>query len=115
MQVDQVLVEAFHARGFFIAVETNGTLAPPQGIDWLCVSPKAGADLVVKSGQELKLVFPQVDAEPSKFTNHDFDYFYLQPMDGILQRENTARAIDYCLRNPQWNLSIQTHKIVGIR
>ena len=115
MQVDQALVDAFHARGFFIAVETNGTLAPPHGIDWLCVSPKAGSELVVKSGQELKLVFPQTGAEPNRFTDFDFENFYLQPMDGILQRENTARAIDYCMLHPHWNLSIQTHKIVGIR
>jgi 7-carboxy-7-deazaguanine synthase len=115
MQVDQALVDAFHARGFFIAVETNGTLVPPEGIDWLCVSPKAGSELVVKSGQELKLVFPQKDAEPNKFTEYDFENFYLQPMDGILQRENTARAIDYCMLHPHWNLSVQTHKIIGIR
>lgn len=115
MQVDQILVDAFHARGFFIAVETNGTLTPPQGIDWLCVSPKAGSKLVIKTGQELKLVFPQTGAEPHQFTEYNFEHFYLQPMDGILQRENTARAIDYCMRHPHWNLSVQTHKIIGIR
>lgn len=115
MQVDQALVDAFHARGFFVAVETNGTLAPPHGIDWLCVSPKAGSELIVKSGQELKLVFPQTGAEPNIFTDYNFENFYLQPMDGILQRENIARAIDYCMLNPHWNLSIQTHKLVGIR
>lgn len=115
MQVDQILVDAFHARGFFIAVETNGTLTPPQGIDWLCVSPKAGSKLVIKTGQELKLVFPQIGAEPHQFTEYNFEHFYLQPMDGILQRENTARAIDYCMLHPHWNLSVQTHKIIGIR
>lgn len=115
MQVDQALVAAFHASGFFIAVETNGTLAPPEGIDWLCVSPKAGSELVIKSGQELKLVFPQTGAEPDKFSHYDFENFYLQPMDGILQQANTARAIDYCMRHPHWNLSVQTHKMVGIR
>jgi 7-carboxy-7-deazaguanine synthase (Cx14CxxC type) len=115
MQVNQALVEAFHARGFSIAVETNGTLPPPQGIDWLCVSPKAGSELVIKSGQELKLVFPQPGMDPNQFTDYDFEHFYLQPMDGILQRENTARAIDYCMRHPRWNLSVQTHKMVGIR
>jgi 7-carboxy-7-deazaguanine synthase len=115
MQVDQALVDAFHARNFFIAVETNGTLTPPQGIDWLCVSPKAGSELVILSGQELKLVFPQLGAEPNRFINHNFEHFYLQPMDGILQRENTTRAIDYCMRHPHWNLSVQTHKIIGIR
>lgn len=115
MQVDQTLVDAFHARGFFIAVETNGTLAPPAGIDWLCVSPKAGSKLVIKTGQELKLVFPQVGTDPNEFTEYEFEHFYLQPMDGILQRENTVRAIDYCMLNPTWNLSVQTHKMVGIR
>ena len=111
MQVDQALVDAFHARGFFIAVETNGTLAPPAGIDWLCVSPKAGSKLVVKTGQELKLVFPQVGTDPNEFTDYEYEHFYLQPMDGILQRENTARAIDYCMLNPTWNLSVQNHKM----
>jgi 7-carboxy-7-deazaguanine synthase len=115
LQVDQALVDEFHDRGFFIAVETNGTLPPPSGIDWLCVSPKADAEIVVKSGQELKLVFPQAGVDPSKFTEYEFDNFYLQPMDGILQRENIARATDYCLSNPHWNLSIQMHKIIGIQ
>lgn len=115
MQVDQLLVDAFHARGFFVAVETNGTLMPPQGIDWLCVSPKAGSELVIKSGQELKLVFPQAGVDPNQFTTYNFEHFYLQPMDNILQKENTARAIDYCMLHPNWNLSVQTHKIVGIR
>lgn len=115
LQVDQALVDEFHDRGFFIAVETNGTLTPPSGIDWLCVSPKADAEIFVKSGQELKLVFPQAGLNPSRFIEYEFDNFYLQPMDGILQRENVARAIDYCLSNPHWNLSIQMHKIIGIR
>lgn len=115
MQVDEALVDALHARGYFIAAETNGTITPPRGIDWICVSPKAGSKIVIKSGQELKLVFPQVGAEPNRFIDCDFEHFYLQPMDGILQRENTACAIDYCLRNPHWNLSFQTHKIIGIQ
>lgn len=115
MQVDQALIDAFHARGFFIAVETNGTIEPPRGIDWLCVSPKAGSELVVKTGQELKLVYPQSGAEPGQFIKYNFEQFYLQPMDGILGRENTARAIVYCLAHPRWNLSVQTHKIIGIR
>lgn len=115
MQVDQLLIDAFHFRGFFIAVETNGSLEPPQGIDWLCVSPKAGSELIIKSGQELKLVFPQTGIDPHQYTNYNFEHFYLQPMDGILQRENTARAIDYCMLHPHWNLSVQTHKIIGIR
>lgn len=115
MQVDQELVDAFHARGFFIAIETNGTLPPPRGIDWICVSPKAGSKLVIKSGHELKLVFPQTGADPNEFTDYQFAHFYLQPMDGILQRENTARAVEYCMLNPLWNLSVQNHKIIGIR
>jgi 7-carboxy-7-deazaguanine synthase len=115
MQVDQLLVDVFHAHGFFVAAETNGTLAPPQGIDWLCVSPKAGSKLVIKSGQELKLVFPQVGVDPDQFTAYNFEHFYLQPMDNILQPENTARAIDYCMLHPHWSLSVQTHKIIGIR
>jgi 7-carboxy-7-deazaguanine synthase (Cx14CxxC type) len=115
MQVDQELVDEFHARGFFVAVETNGTLVPPQGIDWLCVSPKAGSELAIKTGQELKLVFPQTGADPNEFVHFNFEHFYLQPMDGILQRENIARAVDYCMLHPHWKLSVQTHKIIGIR
>jgi 7-carboxy-7-deazaguanine synthase len=115
LQVDQPLVAALHARGFSIAVETNGTVSPPPGIDWLCVSPKAGSELVVRAGQELKLVFPQQGASPEQFVELDFENFYLQPMDGPSRTENTSRAVEFCQANPQWNLSVQTHKVIGIR
>ena len=115
LQLDSPLVDALHARGFAIGVETNGTIAPPNGLDWICVSPKAGAELVVRAGHELKLVFPQAEASPEKFTDLAFERFSLQPMDGPDVIENTARAVDYCLRHPQWRLSLQTHKTLGIR
>ena len=115
LQLDAALVEALHARGFAIGVETNGTITPPEGLDWICVSPKAGADLVVRRGHELKLVYPQPEALPESFAGLDFERFSLQPMDGPEVAENTARAIDYCLRHPQWRLSLQTHKTLGIR
>ena len=116
LQIDTALVDALHAQGFEIAVETNGTVIPPAGIDWLCVSPKSTAAVVVKSGDELKLVFPQSDAQPEKFTNLNFKNFFLQPMaDGAKTEENTQAAIDYCMANPKWRLSLQTHKITGIK
>ena len=115
VQVDDALVEALHTAGFEIAVETNGTIAPPAGIDWLCVSPKAGAPLVVTSGNELKLVFPQADAPPGQFEPLAFDHFLLQPMDGPDQSANTQAAIAYCMAHPRWSLSLQTHKTLGIR
>ena len=115
LQVDTALVEALHALHFTIAVETNGTVLPPAGIDWLCVSPKAGSQQVVTSGQELKLVYPQVNALPEQFAALDFDNFYLQPMDGPLAAANTADAVAYCQNHPQWRLSVQTHKLIGIR
>jgi 7-carboxy-7-deazaguanine synthase len=115
LQVDKAFVDALHARGFEIGIETNGTIAPPDGIDWLCVSPKAGADLRVTKGHELKLVYPQADARPEDFTGLAFERFSLQPMDGPDAADNTARAIDYCLQHPQWRLSLQTHKTLGIR
>jgi 7-carboxy-7-deazaguanine synthase len=115
LQVDTALIDALHARSFFIAVETNGTVAAPDGIDWICVSPKAGTELAIRGGKELKLVFPQAGAEPERFSNLAFDHFFLQPMDGPLQRENTAKAVAYCQANPVWNLSVQTHKMIGIR
>ena len=115
LQVDALLVEALHARGFEIAVETNGTIAPPPGLDWLCVSPKAAAPLVVTTGDELKLVFPQAEAQPERFAALDFRHFLLQPMDGPDQAVATKAAIGYCLAHPQWRLSVQTHKTVGIR
>ena len=115
LQVDAALVEALHALNFKIAVETNGTVLPPAGIDWLCVSPKAGSKQVVTRGQELKLVFPQLGADPGQFSALNFDNFYLQPMDGPAAAANTAAAVAYCQKHPQWRLSVQTHKLIGIR
>jgi 7-carboxy-7-deazaguanine synthase (Cx14CxxC type) len=114
LQLDGRLVKAFHARNFEVAVETNGTRIPPHGIDWICVSPKAGADLVVTAGHELKLVFPQPGAEPEKFAEMRFEHFFVQPMDGPDRERNTRLAADYCLRHPQWRLSLQTHKLIGL-
>jgi 7-carboxy-7-deazaguanine synthase (Cx14CxxC type) len=115
LQVDEALIAALHARHFEIGVETNGTIAPPDGLDWICVSPKAGAELVLRRGHELKLVYPQEGAAPEQFAALAFERFSLQPMDGPDVAENTARAVDYCLRHPQWRLSVQTHKTLGIR
>jgi 7-carboxy-7-deazaguanine synthase len=117
LQVDSALVGALHARGFAIGVETNGTIVPPDGMDWICVSPKAGAELAVRRGHELKLVYPQAEAEaaPENFTGLAFERFSLQPMDGPDVAENTARAVEYCMAHPQWRLSLQTHKTLGIR
>ncbi len=115
LQLDAALVEALRAKGFSIAVETNGTLEPPAGDLWLTVSPKAGAPFVLKRGSELKLVYPQSGADPEKFAGLAFDHFFLQPMDSPERAKNTALAIDYCLAHPQWRLSLQTHKITGIR
>jgi 7-carboxy-7-deazaguanine synthase (Cx14CxxC type) len=115
LQADAALVDALHARGFEIAVETNGTIAPPPGLDWLCVSPKADAQLAVTAGDELKLVYPQPLAMPERFEPLAFDHFLLQPMDGLALAENTAAAIAYCMAHPKWRLSLQTHKAVGIR
>ncbi|MDP1642681.1 MAG: 7-carboxy-7-deazaguanine synthase [Phenylobacterium sp.] len=114
LQLDAPLVTALHARGFTIAVETNGTLAAPDGVDWVCVSPKAQAPVVQTSGQELKLVFPQAGVDPARFAGLDFERFYLQPMDGPDRLANTEAAIAYCLAHPQWRLSVQTHKYLGI-
>jgi 7-carboxy-7-deazaguanine synthase (Cx14CxxC type) len=114
LQLDEPLIAALHQRGFEIAVETNGTQGAPAGIDWLCVSPKAGAELVLTSGTELKLVFPQPGAMPDRFAHLDFKLFYLQPMDGLERTRNTRLAVEYCLAHPQWRLSVQTHKAVGI-
>jgi 7-carboxy-7-deazaguanine synthase (Cx14CxxC type) len=115
LQLDAPLVDAFHAAGFEIAVETNGTLQPPPGIDWICVSPKAGSETVLLRGNELKLVYPQERAQPDRFADADFEHFYLQPMDGPELEANIAATIAYCLAHPQWRLSLQTHKITGIR
>jgi 7-carboxy-7-deazaguanine synthase len=114
LQLDASLIDALHAQGFDIAVETNGTLPAPPGIDWICVSPKADAPLVQTSGHELKLVFPQALALPSRFESLDFQHFFLQPMDGLERRRHTRMAVDYCLAHPQWRLSLQTHKLIGI-
>jgi len=115
LQLDPALIDALHARGFEIGIETNGTIEPPEGMDWVCVSPKAGSDLVVRRGHELKLVYPQAGAAPEQFEGLAFERFSLQPMDGPDVTANTARAIDYCLQHPQWRLSLQTHKTLGIR
>jgi 7-carboxy-7-deazaguanine synthase len=115
LQVDAELVGALHTRGFEIGVETNGTVSPPEGLDWICVSPKGGSELVLKHGHELKLVYPQALAAPESFEGLAFERFSLQPMDGPEVAQNTARAIDYCLHHPQWRLSVQTHKSLGIR
>jgi 7-carboxy-7-deazaguanine synthase (Cx14CxxC type) len=115
LQIDDKLVDAIHAAGFTMAVETNGTRVAPRGIDWICVSPKAGAPLVQKSGSELKLVFPQPAAMPELFEDLEFQHFCLQPMDGPDVAENTRLAVEYCMAHPRWRLSLQTHKAVGIR
>lgn len=115
LQLDAALIAALHARGFSIGVETNGTLEPPAGIDWLCVSPKAGTELRILQGDELKLVYPQPGAEPARFEALDFARLSLQPLDGPDAADNTTRAIAYCLTHPRWRLSLQTHKTLGIR
>jgi 7-carboxy-7-deazaguanine synthase (Cx14CxxC type) len=115
LQLDDEAVRALHARGFEVAVETNGTQQPPAGLDWTCVSPKAGAPLVLTRGDELKLVYPQAGAEPEQFARLDFAHFSLQPMDGPHAAENTRAAVAYCLAHPQWRLSLQTHKLLGLR
>lgn len=115
LQLDEPLIEAFHALGFAIAVETNGTIVAPAGLDWICVSPKGGARLVQRRGDELKLVYRQRDAVPEDFAGLDFAHFFLQPMDGPDRNAHTAAAIHYCLTHPQWRLSVQTHKYLGLR
>lgn len=114
LQLDAALIDALHARGFTIAVESNGTIAAPAGIDWLCISPKAGSEVVQRRGNELKLVYPQAGMEPAQFADWDFEHFYLQPMDNAQQAQNTAAAVEYCLQHPRWRLSLQTHKLIGI-
>ncbi len=115
LQMDTPLVNAFHAAGFEVAIETNGTRPAPPNIDWTCVSPKSSAPVILSKGDELKLVFPQLDAMPERFGDFDFTRFYLQPMDGPDLAANTAAAVQYCLAHPQWRLSLQTHKHLGIR
>lgn len=116
LQLDEDLIATLHARGFEIGVETNGTLALPAGLDWICVSPKAGTVLSTRAGNELKLVYPQAEAgaQPEKFEGLEFAHFFLQPMDGTEQGANTRAAIVYCLAHPRWRLSLQTHKLLGI-
>ena len=114
LQLNGVLVEALHTRDFEVAVETNGTRTAPPGIDWICVSPKTGAELVLKRGNELKLVFPQPGAEPERFEHLDFEHWFLQPMDSPQRECNTQLAVRYCLEHPRWRLSMQTHKYLGI-
>ena len=114
LQLDPALIAAVHAQGFEIAVETNGTLEPPPGIDWVCVSPKADAPFVLKAGNELKLVFPQDGIDPGRFQTLKFDHFWVQPMDGPARAANTEAAVAFCLANPIWRLSLQTHKVIGI-
>jgi 7-carboxy-7-deazaguanine synthase (Cx14CxxC type) len=114
LQLDPALVDALKGRGFEIAVETNGSVAAPPGLDWICVSPKAGAPLVQRSGNELKLVYPQSHLEPEEVEGLAFDHLWLQPMDGPDRARNTEAAVSYCLANPQWRLGLQTHKMIGI-
>jgi len=114
LQLDAPLIAAFKAEGFQVGIETNGTLQAPEGLDWICVSPKAAADLVQKSGNELKLVYPQDGAQPERYAGLAFEHFLLQPMDGPDQETNTALASDYCAAHPEWRVSLQTHKLVGL-
>lgn len=114
LQVDDALIDALHQEGFEIAIETNGTLPVPRSIDWICVSPKAGASLIQRSGDELKLVWPQDGFDPSQLAMLDFRHFLLQPMDCERRGETSQAALDYCLAHPQWRLSVQTHKLIGI-
>jgi 7-carboxy-7-deazaguanine synthase (Cx14CxxC type) len=116
LQLDTALIATLHEHGFEIAVETNGTIAAPRGIDWICVSPKAATELVQRTGDELKLVYPQIEAEaaPARFEGLAFRHFFLQPMDGLRREENTQLALHYCLEHPRWKLSLQTHKLLGI-
>jgi 7-carboxy-7-deazaguanine synthase (Cx14CxxC type) len=115
LQLDEPAIDALHARGFQVAVETNGTQPVPRGLDWVCVSPKANAPLAVSGGDELKLVYPQALAPPERFVGLDFRHWLLQPMDGPEAAAATRAAIDYCLAHPQWRLSVQTHKVIGVR
>lgn len=115
LQLDAPLINALHAQNFRVAVESNGTIAAPPGIDWLCISPKAGTPLIQKSGQELKVVWPQSGIDLCPLENLSFDYFFLQPMDGTEQEKNIKICVDYCMQHPQWHLSLQTHKIAGLK
>lgn len=114
LQLDRDLVAAFHGRGFEVAIETNGTLSVPEGVDWVCVSPKGTTSVQVKSGDELKLVYPQNDLDPSRFLSWNFDHFFIQPKDGMEIEVNTQLAIQFCKEHPQWRLGIQAHKVIGV-
>ncbi len=114
LQLDRALIDALHQQRFEVAIETNGTIASPVGVDWICVSPKAGTTLAQRSGNELKLVFPQAGAEPERFEALAFEHLLLQPMDGPMREANTQAALAYCLKHPRWGLSLQTHKLLGI-
>lgn len=114
LQLDAALIDALHAQGFTIAIESNGTIAAPRNIDWICISPKIGSEVLQRRGNELKLVYPQQGGDPAQFTDWDFEHFFLQPMDGPQRLENTERAVAYCLAHPHWRLSLQTHKLIGI-
>lgn len=114
LQLDEALIDELHRLGLEVAVETNGTIDAPAGIDWLCVSPKGSSELRLRSGHELKLVYPQDDVDPASYEAFTFDHFFLQPMDGLARQKNTQRTIDYCMRHPRWRLSLQTHKVLGI-
>ena len=114
LQMDNTLIETIHDAGFEIGLETNGTMLPPQGIDWICVSPKSKADFILKKGNELKIVFPQSGINPRQHENLEFDHFFIQPMDGKKQKENIKKSEEFVFKYPQWKLSLQTHKIVGI-
>src|SRR5437764_3606810 len=115
LQLDGAAVDALRSRGFAVAVETNGTQEPPPGLDWICVRPKSNAPVILTRGNELKLVFPQPGVEPARFESMDFEHFFLQPMDGPALQENLRAAVNFCLANPRWRLSLQTHKLLGIR
>lgn len=114
LQLDEALIAAFRAEGLEIALETNGTLPVPEGVDWICVSPKGASEIVQTYGHELKLVYPQAQAMPERFRDLEFDNYYLQPLDDALQTANTKAAVEYCMAHPQWKLSLQTHKFIGI-
>ena len=115
LQVDDALLAELHARKFVVAVETNGTIVPPPGIDWVCVSPKAGAKLAVSGGSEIKLVFPQEGISPADYEHMDFIHFFLQPMDSPCRVENTREVVEFCQQHPKWRVAVQTHKLIGVR
>ncbi len=114
LQLDEAMIDAFHAEGLEVAIETNGTIVAPKNVDWICMSPKANTEIVLTKGNELKLVFPQVNAEPHRYEHLDFEHFFLQPMDNENQAENIKATLDFCLKNPKWRLSLQTHKWLNI-